>query len=241
MIFYFSGTGNSRWIAQELAKLTNDTAYDITTLLVIPNLEHEQQIGFIFPIYAWGVPKVMMQFVEKLKKVDVFTYAICTCGQDAGNAMKQLSKYYFLNSSYSVVMPNNYIIGSDTDSVQEIYDKIDLAKQRLIQIAKEITLKECRYEVNEGGFSKIKSSLINFGFNHFACTTKPFYVTNKCNGCGKCVTRCPCQAIHLENKQPVWHKNCYQCMRCINECKQQAIEYGKKTKNRKRYTIDQYL
>ena len=32
MIFYFSGTGNSKWIAEELAKQINDTAIDLITV-----------------------------------------------------------------------------------------------------------------------------------------------------------------------------------------------------------------
>lgn len=32
MILYFSGTGNSKWIASQLAKKLNDQSYDICTL-----------------------------------------------------------------------------------------------------------------------------------------------------------------------------------------------------------------
>lgn len=30
MIFYFSGTGNSKWIAEQIAKNTSDELFDIT-------------------------------------------------------------------------------------------------------------------------------------------------------------------------------------------------------------------
>lgn len=59
MIFYFSGTGNSAWAARQLARLTGDEACDITTLTQVPDLKACQQIGFVFPVYAWGVPEAM--------------------------------------------------------------------------------------------------------------------------------------------------------------------------------------
>ena len=44
MIFYFSGTGNSAWAARQLARLTDDTACDITHLNGLPDLTNARQI-----------------------------------------------------------------------------------------------------------------------------------------------------------------------------------------------------
>ena len=131
MIFYFSGTGNSAWAARQLARLTEDKAYDITNLNQLPNLDSARQIGFVFPIYAWGAPEIMEDFAKTLPKTRSFTFGVCTCGGDAGLAMKQFSKVYPLSSSYSLVMPNNYIIGSDTDEEGEIRQKITAARAEL--------------------------------------------------------------------------------------------------------------
>lgn len=68
MIFYFSGTGNSAWAARHLASLTGDEAYDITNLNKLPDMEEVKQIGFFFPVYAWGMPEIMVNFVKKLPK-----------------------------------------------------------------------------------------------------------------------------------------------------------------------------
>lgn len=64
MIFYFSGTGNSAWAARQLAKRTGDVACDITTLKELPDLDSNRQIGFVFPIYAWGAPEIMVEFAK---------------------------------------------------------------------------------------------------------------------------------------------------------------------------------
>ena len=241
MIFYFSGTGNSAWAARQLAKLTGDEACDITALHELPDLANARQIGFVFPVYAWGAPEVMADFAKKLPKTQVFTFGVCTCGADAGLALKQFSKLYPLSSCYSLVMPNNYILGSDTDEEGEIREKITAARAELERISGEIQRQEKVYRVHEGAMAGLKSGLVNFGFNRFARSAKPFFTEDSCNSCGLCVRNCPAHAITLQDGKPVWAAQCYQCLRCINECPQQAIQYGKSTAGRRRYTIRGYL
>ncbi len=241
MIFYFSGTGNSAWVARQLARLTDDAAYDITGLNELPKMDHVKLIGFVFPIYAWGVPEIMAKFATKLPKLPAFTFGICTCGEDAGLAMKQFSKLYPLHSSYSLQMPNNYVIGSDTDAADVIRQKLTAARKELAQIAQEIQRQEQVYRVHQGTLAGLKSHLVNFGFNKFARSAKPFFAGETCNGCGWCVKNCPASAISLRDGKPTWAAQCYQCMRCINQCPQQAIQYGKSTAGRRRYAIRAYL
>ena len=241
MIFYFSGTGNSAWAARHLASLTGDKAYDITNLNELPDMEEVKQIGFFFPVYAWGIPEIMVNFVKKLPKPQVFSFGVCTCGGDAGLAMKQFSKLYHLDSSYSLLMPNNYIIGSDADNESEILQKIAAAREELDRIAQELRRQIRVYRVHEGALAGLKSHLVNFGFNKFARSTKSFFAEDSCNGCDQCARNCPASAISLQNGKPVWAAQCYQCLRCINECPKQAIQYGKATAGRRRYTIRAYL
>ncbi len=241
MIFYFSGTGNSAWAARQLARLTGDEVYDITNLKELPDMSNAKQIGFVFPVYAWGVPEIMADFVKNLSRKPVFTFGVWTCGGDAGHTMKQFSKLYPLSSSYSLRMPNNYIIGSDTDNEDEILQKIAAARTELARMAQEIQRQEGVYRVHEGTLPGVKSRLVNFGFNKFARTAKPFFATDSCNGCGQCAKCCPACVISLRDGKPVWAAQCLQCLRCINECPQQAIQYGKSTAGRRRYTIRVYL
>ena len=241
MIFYFSGTGNSAWAARQLANLTEDEAYNIISLKELPDIGNAKQIGFVFPVYAWGAPEVMVDFAKKLPQPPVFTFGVCTCGGDAGLTMKQFSKWYSLSSSYSLVMPNNYIIGSDTDDKGVILQKITAAQVELEQIAQEIHRQEQVYRVHEGGLAGVKSHLANLGFNKFARSAKPFFTEDSCNGCGLCARNCPAHAISLRDGKPIWAAQCYQCLRCINECPQRAIQYGKSTAGRHRYTIWAYL
>ena len=155
--------------------------------------------------------------------------------------MKRFSRLYPLSSSYSLVMPNNYIVGSDTDGEDEILKKIAAAREELGRMAQEIRRQERVYRVREGAMAGFKSGPVNYGFNKFARSAKPFFAGDSCNGCGLCAANCPAHAITLREGKPVWAAQCYQCLRCINECPQQAIQYGKATAGRHRYTIRAYL
>ncbi len=174
MIFYFSGTGNSQWVAGQIASLIGDETRDVTKISTPPDVTGEKQVGFVFPIYAWGVPEPMMNFVKTLKQTDAFSFAVCTCGEEAGLAMKKLGKCYPLRSCYSLVMPNNYVIGSDVDDLAAASQKIKKAKQALVTMARQIREQQPVYEVTEGPLPGLKSGVVNFGFNRFARRTDLF-------------------------------------------------------------------
>jgi len=70
MIFYFSGTGNTRWAAQQLAEATGER------LLFIPEqmkgnchyeLEENERLGFCFPTHGWMPPKIVLNFISRLE------------------------------------------------------------------------------------------------------------------------------------------------------------------------------
>ncbi len=241
MIFYFSGTGNSQWAAEQIGALTGDTVWDIGAMREAPPIREEKQIGLVFPIYAWGVPEPVLSFAAALERTDAFTFGVCTCGEEAGQAMKKLSRIYPLRSSYSLVMPNNYIIGGDVDDGETARGKIRAAYEEIQRLSQEILRREPVYRVTEGKLAGIKSSLVNFGFNKFARGTASFRTGESCTGCGLCARNCPASAISMRDGKPVWAGQCYQCLRCINRCPQEAIQYGTSTEKRSRYRMEDYL
>ena len=132
MIFYFSGTGNSRYVAEHIAVHTGDRALDICGLNPGGSITAEtaDSIGFVFPVYSWGVPPVMCDFVQCLSKDivtfihdnDIPVWMVATCGDETGDAHRMFRKLLKsvnieLRGCWSVIMPNTYVLlpGFDVD------------------------------------------------------------------------------------------------------------------------------
>ena len=72
MIFYFTGTGNSGYIASEIAKGTKDDIVSIAQLInnkenLEFTLKDGESIGIVFPVYAWAPPIMVTEFIKKVK------------------------------------------------------------------------------------------------------------------------------------------------------------------------------
>ncbi len=243
MIFYFSGTGNSQWIAEQLASLTGDQAQSIPDLIrdgpTAVFIGADSNVGIVFPVYAWGAPLLVERFCKSITISEgAYAYAVCTCGDEAGNAMKRLKRIFPFQSAWSFAMPNNYILGFDVDTKAMEQSKITKARERLTLVAEQILARKTLYDVHAGAAAGVKTALIRPMFNMFARRTKPFYATNECNGCKRCERGCPVGAITMQHGKPTWvRKHCTQCMACINRCPKAAIQYGKGTVTRGRYSF----
>ena len=88
MIFYFSGVGNSAWVARKLATMLNDRVVSIAEEIRTDMeyaLSPDEQVGFVFPVYGWEPPKIVLDFVRRMKmSAPAYLYFVCTCGDDTG-------------------------------------------------------------------------------------------------------------------------------------------------------------
>ncbi len=65
MIFYFSATGNSKHVAEEIAAKTGDKAVSILDVKQsVLNLDSEKNVGFVSSTYAFGLPVVVSDFLK---------------------------------------------------------------------------------------------------------------------------------------------------------------------------------
>ncbi|MGB5823803.1 MAG: EFR1 family ferrodoxin [Proteocatella sp.] len=240
MIYYFSGTGNSKWVAEEIAKQTGDEAVSIPDVIKTNKepivIKGGQSLGLVFPVHAWAPSKLVMDFIKNIVvEKGAFCFAVCTCGDEAGLTMKKLSLKFPLNSAYSIVMPNSYIIGYDVDSKDVSSKKLENAKNKISQICEQIVQRKNVWDVKVGKMAFLKSNLAAYAFNRFGKDAKSFSVENTCTSCGICAKVCPTENIKLKEGHPVWSDNCLMCLACINRCPVKAIQYGKSTQEKGRY------
>ncbi|MEG0559180.1 MAG: EFR1 family ferrodoxin [Muribaculaceae bacterium] len=256
MIFFFSGTGNSKWIAEQLAKRLDDRIISISDAIVNKEfkftLTEEESVGWVFPTYSWGPAPIVLDFISKMHlygySAKSYCYMACTCGDDIGLSVKVWRKALggiLGNAAFSVQMPNNYILlpGFDVDSDAIAQEKLDNAQERLDNIALRITEHFTGEDVVTGNFKWLKTRLIYPIFRKFAMSAKSFKVTtDKCTSCGLCQKNCPTHNIHLNDRGiPYWDNNCAMCLRCIHSCPTRAIEYGSQSQSKGRYKLRKYI
>lgn len=249
MIIYFSATGNSRFAAHLLADQLNEPITDAGAWIKNNQKgEFYSQTPWIFvaPTYSWQMPHIFADFIRETRFLDNRdAYFILTCGGETGNADQEISalckeKGLNFHGVWPTVMPDNYIIMFPSPAPDKCPQMMEKAADLLKKAADCIRKGQDFPAVPHNWLDKLKSGIVNQGFYRFQIKTTPFYTTERCTGCGKCVRLCPLNNIHLKNGQPVWGSNCTHCTACLNGCPTAAIEYGRKTKGKRRYQCPEY-
>ena len=250
MVFYFSGTGNSLQAAKNIADYNGEDLISVSERinsgeqLFEYSLSDNQTIGFVFPVYAWGPPGMVLEFIDRLKfnnPSNKYIFSVATCGENIGNTMKSLdsrlaAKGMKLSAGFSLKMPNNYIIMGDVDSKEVEKEKLAAAEKTLLDINRSIEKRETGvFRVEKGFLPGLLTGVVNPLFNKNALGTQKFYADDNCTGCGLCEKVCNTRTIKLA-KKPLWGGKCTQCLACINYCPVKAIQYGKGTVKKGRYT-----
>lgn len=241
MIFYFTGTGNSEYVAKRLLK-DGEQLISITTAKWDENFVYEVEknevVGFVFPVYFYGLPDTVRTFAKKIRfsEKPAYVYAVITCGGSIGGAGNLLKQYLeeggtVLNAVYPVKMPDNYVLMYDVTTEEEEKPILRKAEDRLKQVERSINIQRS-IGANVRVTSKVKTALL-YPFYDITRKTAKFYTDEKCVGCGTCASRCPAKAIEMINGKPVWVKDkCDHCLSCIR-CN--AVQYGKRTVGKYRY------
>lgn len=248
MIFYFSGCGNSRHMAETLAKGLNETMVFIPEAVRENHYDYSlsegEKLGFVFPIYAWAPPRLVLDFLKHLSLASKpeYVYFACTCGDECGHTEKIFRKAlqekgWELSACFSTKMPETYIgmPGFKLDTEENAKKKLEAADVKINLNLPRLLNKETFTDMNIGHAAWLKSYVINGSFNKFATDDRKYRSTEQCIGCGKCVTACPLQNITLEEGRPKWNRHCTMCMSCYHHCPVNAIQYGKGTEGKGQY------
>ena len=251
MIFYFSGTGNTRWAAEQLAAATNERLLFIPEILNTAcefTLENDERIGFCFPVHGWQPPRIVSDFVSRLNihcPQGHYAYVLCSCGDSTGLAVRMLSRQLALKgimvqSALSLTMPESYVClpFMYTDTPEREQNKLKQASLELKTYTEIICNRQSGYhKLKTGPTPWVFSHIIGAYFNRYMITDKKFTVdTDVCIHCGKCAELCPVGDIEF-NESPQWKNDssCTCCLSCYHHCPVHAINYGRFTRRRGQY------
>jgi hypothetical protein len=165
-IFYFTATGNSLEIARNIAKeIENCSIFPMTAW--IPNKPVGglgESVGFIFPVYYNGLPRIVKRFVENLTIAPAtYCFAIANSGGTRANSLGMLddilvAKGVRLSFAEEIKMPGNYIIAHHAPNTVQVEKLITDASYKSKKVAKAISCCELQLVKRK---AEIWSKIIN--------------------------------------------------------------------------------
>lgn len=268
MIYYFSGTGNSRYVSGLLASAAETELTSITDKNALDSLsasiaQTDKDLIFVFPVYSWGVPPIMVRFAEtaasRLAAISRLQggqgaqsaserriWCIATCGDETGLAVEQFCSIFSrhglkVSGAWSVICPNVYVLlpGFGIDSAEVEEAKINAIGERVEQISRAIRnsdgTQEMLGDVHKGRLAWLKSKIIYPLFVWKGITPSRWRWSKECVSCGRCAAVCPVHNIEMEGSHPRWGHNCTSCLACYHACPRNAVEYGRMTTGKGQY------
>jgi ferredoxin len=243
-IFYFSGTGNSLKIAKDISKGISDCrlrhiaaamAHGDTTPV------ETDKIGFVFPVYADGLPLIVEQFLRGLKThPDTYVFAVANYGAAAGGSLLQADnilreKGCRLSAAFGLKMPDNTQILFPPGSGEEQKEDFDNEIAEAVSIAGKI----------EKGIIAGLDLFRNVQQLRGSSWQRPpfdprkmaenFTADDTCDGCALCEQVCPVNNIAIDGAKPRWLDRCEQCLACMQWCPHESIQFSKQTSTWGRY------
>ena len=237
-IIYFSGTGNTKFVACNMKKELEDRNIYIDLINIEKDTVLPCNYKYIIiggPIYFDLYPDMLVNYIRK--NLYVYTGRCMLFSTQSSNIPSSafqdvLDRASFLNIKYCqyIQMPNNFynFMFKKTPKDEEkrrIKEAINLSSQALEEF---LSGKEKIYHTN---FLKVcfARAVYKIFYPHMAKRlTKNIEIDlNKCIHCRICEIKCPRKSINLSNKVS-FNDKCLLCQRCMNSCPKNAFLYKNK-------------
>jgi ferredoxin/flavodoxin len=244
VIFYFSGTGNTWWVSEELAKaLTRDSqkvkAYSIEALTAHEAdqlIQHADLTGFGYPIHGSDIPLPMKRFIDQLPQVqNKSAFVFCTQwlwsgdGAAIGAAMLE-EKGYSVYWGEHFYMPNNVSVSIIRLPYTNKPARLNSILNRTGQKIKHFGNRIASGKTFRKGFNPIArfmGSLQRRPYRHFYHKLQNDIDVDRniCIDCGECVRLCPVDNLYYDGSLIKTRGTCVICLRCYSFCPVAAITY----------------
>lgn len=248
MVLYFTGTGNSHYIAQRIAKALGDELFSINDRIKAGSGEPVNtgsQVVIAAPTYAWRLPVIVSEWIAETDFIGAEKiWFVMDCGAQIGNAAKYNSalstrkKLQYMGTA-QIIMPENYIAMFPVPDSEEAAQTIANAEPDIDDVIARISASQEFAKPRNNFIDRMMSGPVNRMFYPFCVKARAFAAGDGCISCGKCVELCPLNNVSLKDGRPVWGKECTHCMACIAYCPTECIEYGKKSIGKPRYHFEE--
>lgn len=241
MIYYFSATGNSKYVAERIGKAVGEDICSIDDIPEAVELKDDEIFGLVAPTNWLGVSLLAREFIQKVqfkKAQGNYFFYVATFGLLPGASGEDARRLFAtrgiaLDASYSVHMPENFTPIFSANCKKYISHVLDTCEKKIDYIIGQVNTRTTGNHtcVRLPYFMRSLMSLLL----SYEQQTKRFRVDeDKCIGCSLCYNRCPVHAIQMKpgadrsrSMHPVWVKEkCAICLGCLHRCPKNAINYG---------------
>lgn len=251
MILYFTGSGNSKYAADVLARSLSDETLSLNTVIKENGaavFQSEKPFLVVTPIYAWRIPEVVAELLRRaVFQGNTQLYFVATMGSISGNASFYCEKlchqiHMVYMGTGTVIMPANFVYASVMPTKDEAAEIIAKALPVIEGYGEKIKQGERirRYKKDLALLPMLRSGLINPMFRRFMVSSKSFVVSDACIGCGLCAQVCPMNNVIMREGRPLFSDACVNCYACIHRCPAAAIDIAGKTEKHGRYLCPAY-
>ena len=247
MILYFSGTGNSKYVARRLADALGEPLCSMNDRIKSGDttpVETGKRLIIVTPTYAWRIPRIVREWLLSTVLTGAKqAWFVMTCGSEIGNAGKYnhalcQEKGLTCMGTAQIIMPENYIAMFDAPQAAEARQIVAKAEPDIDRAIAAVRDGNAFPPPRDNLYDRLMSGPVNPIFYACIVKAKVFTVSDAYTGCGQCARRCPTNSITIRDGRPVWGQGCTHCMACICRCPAEAIEYGKKSLGKPRYHFE---
>ena len=128
MVLYFTGTGNSRHIAERIAHALGDEPVSLNDRIKAGDttpLAVNDRLVLVTPTYAWRIPRIVEELLQQTELHGAKNiWFVMDCGSEIGNAAKYnralcREKGVAYMGTAQIVMPENFIAMFNAPEVEE--------------------------------------------------------------------------------------------------------------------------
>ena len=229
MLFYFTATGNSLYVAKQLE---NDPISIPQELRKANRHYISDSIGIVCPLFEFEIPKLVKDFIQGSSFETDYFYLLITYGCHHGGVAQRTQAWLesigrkadYVNT---IIMHDNALIVFDMDQQRSI--------EAEKQVDAHIAAIKADISVRKSYVQEAAAEEIDF-YQHFTewirqtgpmCSFPLYQVMDSCIGCGTCVRVCPKGCIRMDSGKPVYdYQHCANCMACIQACPTKAIQFA---------------